>query len=523
MAGTHPFSRRRFLGGSAAALGGLSTGLFGESLLAQPKAPPLSLPLAQLTPTGALDEAYWWKVRSQFNVVDGLTFMNNGTYGPTPRVVVDAFRRYNDALAEDPTNNYWNEGRDAVRTRMAAFVGATADEIALTRSTSEGMNIFIKGLDWKAGDEVVFCTHEHGGGIQPLMQIEARYGVKLVRVEVPSPPESPEQIVKIFERAITAKTRLLMVSHMTYVTGLVTPIKALSDLAHSKGALISVDGAHPLGMLDLNLAATGIDHYAAAGQKWLLAGTGTGVCYIKRDVQDRIWPLMGYADLKTANDPKATQFGARKYELGGQRHVPSFMAMADAMDLHEAIGKKNVEARVRQLSTQASRRSQEHRRREDVDVGEPGAVGRPHALLGARPADGERGEGHLRPQPRVDPHHDDGQPERRARRHAHLQPARGSGSPARGRDARGEERGAVQDDERPRGSGLAASRYTSSTASATPLPCALTVALPQVRGNQFVVGFFSNAGQLRMTVMVGGRVPSAATFITNPLPSGATA
>jgi len=80
------------------------------------------------------------------------------------------------------------------------------------------------------------------------MQIEARYGVKLVRVEVPSPPESPEQIVTIFERAITAKTRLLMVSHMTYVTGLVTPIKALSDLAHGKGALISVDGAHPLGM-----------------------------------------------------------------------------------------------------------------------------------------------------------------------------------------------------------------------------------------------------------------------------------
>ena len=351
MAGTHPFSRRRFLGGSAAALGGLSTGLFGESLLAQPKAPPLSLPLAQLTPTAALDETYWWKVRSQFNVVDGLTFMNNGTYGPTPRVVVDAFRRYNDALAEDPTNNYWNEGRDAVRKRMATFVGATADEIALTRSTSEGMNIFIKGLDWKAGDEVVFCTHEHGGGIQPLMQIEARYGVKLVRVEVPSPPESPEQIVKIFERAMTAKTRLVMVSHMTYVTGLVTPIKALSYLAHSKGALISVDGAHPLGMLDLNLAATGIDHYAAAGQKWLLAGTGTGVCYIKRDVQDRIWPLMGYADLKAANDPKAAQFGARKYELGGQRNVPSFMAMADAMDFHEAIGKKNVETRVRQLST----------------------------------------------------------------------------------------------------------------------------------------------------------------------------
>jgi selenocysteine lyase/cysteine desulfurase len=351
MAGSFQVTRRRFLGGSAAALGGLTTGLLGETLQAQPKAPPRAMGLAALKPTGALDEAYWWKVRGQFNVTDGLTFMNNGTYGPTPRVVLEALGKYERELAEDPTDNYRNEGRDEVRKRMAAFVGATPDEIALTRSTSEGMNIFLRGFDWKAGDEVVYCTHEHGGGIQPLLQLEARYGVKLVKIEVPSPPDSVDQIVKIYERAMTSKTKMIMVSHMTYVTGLITPIKALADLAHSKGALISVDGAHPLGMLDLSLGAAGIDHYAAAGQKWLLAGTGTGVCYVKRSVQDRIWPLMGYADLKTTNDPKAASYGARKYELGGQRNVPSFMAMAEAMDFHEAIGKKNVEGRVRQLST----------------------------------------------------------------------------------------------------------------------------------------------------------------------------
>ena len=285
------------------------------------------------------------------------------------------------------------------------------------------MNIFIRGLDWKAGDEVVYCTHEHGGGIQPLLQIEARYGVKLVKIEVPSPPESVDQIVKIYERAMTAKTRLLMVSHMTYVTGLITPIKALSDLAHAKGALISVDGAHPLGMLDLDLKATGIDHYAAAGQKWLLAGTGSGVCYVKRDVQDRIWPLMGYADQKTTNDPKAASYGARKYELGGQRNVPGFMVMAEAMDFHEAIGKKNVEARVRQLSTKLRAGLKTHSRREDVDLGGSAVRRRPHAVLGARHPDGERRQGHLRLQPRVDPHDGDRQPERRPRRDARLQHA----------------------------------------------------------------------------------------------------
>jgi selenocysteine lyase/cysteine desulfurase len=186
-----------------------------------------------------------------------------------------------------------------------------------------------------------------------------------------------------------------MVCQMTYVTGLITPIKALSDLAHSRGALISVDGAHPLGMIDLDLKATGIDHYAAAGQKWLLAGTGSGVCYVKRDVQDRIWPLMGYADLKTTNDPKAASFGARKYELGGQRNVPGFMVMAEAMDFHEAIGKKNVETVLAATQHEAPGRAQADSRREAVDLGRSAVVGRAHAVLGARHSHGERGEGYL--------------------------------------------------------------------------------------------------------------------------------
>ncbi len=358
MANSFQSSRRSFIGG-ATALGGLSAGLFPEPLSAQPIATRVGMPLDQIKPTGALDEAYWWKVRKEFNIVDGLTFMNNGTYGPTPRNVLEATARYDRDLSEDPSNNYGAAARDAVRARMAAFIGVTADEVVLTRSTSEGMNIFTLGMDWNAGDEAVLSTHEHGGGIQPLTHMQDRRGIKLVRVEIPSPPESVDQIVKIYERAMTAKTRLLMVSHMPYVTGLVMPIKELAELAHSKGALISIDGAHPLGMLDLDLKATGVDHYAAAGQKWLLAGSGTGMCYVKRSVQDKIWPLMGYADLKTANDPKAASFGARKYELGGQRHVPSALGIGHAIEFHEAIGKKNIEARVRQLSTRLRKGLQE--------------------------------------------------------------------------------------------------------------------------------------------------------------------
>jgi selenocysteine lyase/cysteine desulfurase len=339
-------SRRGFLGGSVAAAVGavVSPGPFGAVPEAQAPAglPSVAQALEKLRPTGPLDEAYWWKVRSQFNILDGLTFMNNGTLGPVPRVVSDANERYFREIAEDPINSSRAPEVDEVRARVASFIGASAEEIALTRSTTEGMNIFAHGLDWKPGDEVVYCSHEHGGGTGPYKTLEKRLGIRMVIVDVPSPPESVDQILDIFARAITPRTRAIMVSHITYVTGLVMPVKELSELAHRRGLLISVDGAHPLGLMDLNMREIGCDHYAAAGQKWLLCGTGTGVCYVKRDVMDRIWPLMG--------DPGEPKEGAKKYESFGQRDVPSVLGMAAALDLHTVIGKQNIEARDRALS-----------------------------------------------------------------------------------------------------------------------------------------------------------------------------
>ena len=338
-------SRRRFLHGVSS--GVVATGAAfaaGAPVLARGRqviAPTLSS--ADLKPAGPLDESFWWKVRSQFNILDGMTFMNNGTEGPVPRVVVEANEKFFREIAENPSNNYRREEVDVVRGVVAKFVNADPGEIALTRSTTEGMNLFTHGLEWKAGDEVLYCDHEHGGGIGPYTTLAKRIGIKPVIIKIPSPPTSVDQIVGLYEKAITPRTKVIMVSHMTYVTGLVTPVKELAELAHRRGLLISVDGAHPLGMMDLDLKAMNIHHYAAAGQKWMMCGTGTGVCYVRRDVQDRIWPLMG-----PPGDPKD---GAKKYEAFGQRDVPSVLGMTAAVEMHNAIGKKNIEDRVRYLST----------------------------------------------------------------------------------------------------------------------------------------------------------------------------
>jgi len=340
------WSRRGFIGRTAgAAVGAVSTLVPGR-VFAQGAQDALAKPavgLAELKASGPLDEAYWWKVRSQFNIVDGMTFMNNGTEGPVPRLVTEANERVFREIAEDPSNNYRREEVDKVRARIAEFVGATPEEIAVTRSTTEGMNIFTHGLDWKAGDEVVYGTHEHGGGIGVYTTLTKRLGIKVNLVQIPAPPQSVDQLVGLYEKAITPRTKVLMVSHITYVTGLISPVKELTELAHRKGILISVDGAHPLGMLQLDMKGSNFDHYSAAGQKWLMCGTGTGVCFVKRELQDRVWPLMG-----PPGDPKD---GAKKYESFGQRDVPSALGMVAALDLQLAIGRKNVEERVRFLST----------------------------------------------------------------------------------------------------------------------------------------------------------------------------
>jgi selenocysteine lyase/cysteine desulfurase len=338
-------SRRRFLGGSAAAaVGAWSAGGVGSAVSAQrggrANAPPAPT-LASLKTMDPNDEAFGRVVRKEYNIVDGLTYMNNGTLGPMPQPVIDANMRYLREAAEDP---HALPSTEPVRQKMAAFIGADADEVVLNRSTTEGMKQFTTGLDLKADDEILTSTHEHPGGRDPWRAREKRHGLKVVEVAVPAPAESVDQIVALFEKAITPRTRVLMVSHISFVTGLVSPIKALAEMAHRKGLLFSVDAAHALGMLDLNLHDYGIDHYSAAGQKWLMAGTGNGVAYFKKDVQDRVW-----ADMASANE-NATQ-GARKYERSGQRNIPSALGMGDAIDFQMMIGKQNVEPRVKQLAT----------------------------------------------------------------------------------------------------------------------------------------------------------------------------
>jgi selenocysteine lyase/cysteine desulfurase len=276
--------------------------------------------------------------------------MNNGTFGPPPRVVMDEHIKIQRELAEDPRNNYRSGELHDNKEVFAEFFGATPEEIAYMRSTTEGMNTFANGIDFREGDEVLMCTHEHPGGYGAYRALEHYMGIKVNEVEIPILPESVDQVVELYENAITPRTRVIVVSHITYITGLLTPVKELSEMAHRRGLLISVDGAHPPGMIQVDFQDIGCDHYAAAGQKWLLAGTGTGLAYFSREVQDRIHPLMG-ADGHEEDGVWVMHEDAGRYEQCGQRNIPASLGMRTAVEFQNKIGPENIEARVRQLAT----------------------------------------------------------------------------------------------------------------------------------------------------------------------------
>lgn len=292
------------------------------------------------------DAAYWAKVRAEFMVTDEVAYMNNGTLGPCPKpVFYTVVERYRE-LAADPggRNKPQEDAAEEVRRDAAAFVNAAPDEIALTRNTTEGMSFVANGLDLVAGDEVLLSFHEHPGGLNPWKLKAKRHGVVLKELPFPVPSPDPAALVEIFAKAITPRTRVISVSHFTYQTGCGLPVKELAALARAKGILTVVDGAHPLGMLKLDMHDLGVDFYAMSPHKWLDAPTGTGLLYLRRASQERLWPTVvttGWDDEKR---------GASRYDRLSQRAWPLVLSVKAALDFQKAIGSERIEARIRSLA-----------------------------------------------------------------------------------------------------------------------------------------------------------------------------
>ena len=302
--------------------------------------------VAHLTPEqAAMDEDYWSVIQNAFTVTRGIVNLNNGGVSPSPRIVTEALVRYIWQQEDATAYTMWQileQQSETIRTGLAELFGCDREEIAITRGASEALEILLMGMDLKSGDEILTTTQDYPRMLTTLRQREKREGLVLKLVKIPIPPKNLDEITAAFAKGITTRTRLMLVSHQINLTGQITPVKAVCDLARSKGIETIVDGAHSFAQFDFKQKDLGCDYFGTSLHKWLFAPKGTGLLYVKRDKVAKIWPLMA-AESKQAND-------IRKFEEIGTHSAAPKLAIGEALLFHNGIGGKRKEARLRYLS-----------------------------------------------------------------------------------------------------------------------------------------------------------------------------
>jgi len=338
----NPFSRREFV---KLFMGGMAYSIYTLNKLNAAVYQSITSLNQKYIEDESPDGVYWDAISKHFLFKDGLIMMNNGTVGPMPKPVFNTLMKYFKIQVTNPFDvyNYFPIKREEVRIKLAKFINASPDEVVITRNTTEGINFIANGLDLKEGDEVLISNMEHPAGIHPWRLKEKRFGIKIKRVPLGLPPKSVDEIVNAFKKAITPKTKIISISHTVYISGLIAPLKELSELAHKNGILLLADSAHGLGMLNIDVKELGVDFFASSPYKWLGAPTGCGLLYIRKEVQDRIWPTI-------ASSGWDTRRGARKFETLGQRSDPIIFALGEAIDFQNIIGKGRIERRIKTLA-----------------------------------------------------------------------------------------------------------------------------------------------------------------------------
>ncbi|HUP42760.1 MAG TPA: aminotransferase class V-fold PLP-dependent enzyme [Thermoanaerobaculia bacterium] len=334
--------RRRFLGAlaapavaSAAALRPSRALAVVEALAGHPGAPG----------EVAADEAYWREAQQAFTVDRSLVTLNNGGVSPSPAVVQAAMKRHLDYSNQAPPYTMWQvlePQREPVRERLARFLGCDAEEIALTRNASEGLQICQCGFDLEPGDEVLTTTQDYPRMIDTFRQREAREGIVLRQVAIPVPAEDPAEVVRRFEEAVTERTRLILVCHVINLTGQILPVREVAALGRRRGIPVVVDGAHGFAHFPFTAGELDCDYYATSLHKWLFAPHGTGLLYVRRERIAELWPLTA--------PPERLRGDIRKFEEIGTHPAANTLAIAEALTFHLGLGPERKAARLRYLT-----------------------------------------------------------------------------------------------------------------------------------------------------------------------------
>lgn len=341
-------TRREFLRRTAAGAAGVAVlpGVSLERFRVEP--PPRPLGPAPLAP----DEAYWRDVKAQFLVREGDVMMNAANLCPAPRPVVDAVAtamRDEDADVSFQNREKFNRLWAETRVRLARYIGAADDEVAIVRNTSEANNIVVGGVPLAAGDDVLLFDENHPTNNVAWEVRAARFGFAVRRVKVDPVTADPGAIVDAFRRALLPNTRVLSITDVSSSTGTRLPAAELCALARERGIWAHVDGAQTCGALRRDMRTMGCDTYSASAHKWLAGPKEAGLLFVRKERCAELWP--GVVGVGWGNAAVTQLPGARKFETLGQRNDATVAGLAAALDFHERIGAARVEERVLELAS----------------------------------------------------------------------------------------------------------------------------------------------------------------------------
>jgi selenocysteine lyase/cysteine desulfurase len=292
----------------------------------------------------ATEEDFWYYIQQSFTASPGIINLNNGGVSPAPKMVQEAMKRYYDYSNEAPSYYMWrilDQGREPLRKNLAKLAGCDAEEIAINRNSSEGLETIIFGLQLKAGDEVVAAKQDYPNMVNAYKQREIRDKIKMVWINLELPSEDEDYLVNQYVKAFTPKTKVVHITHIINWNGQILPVRNISQEAHKRGIEVVVDGAHSFAHFDFKIPDLEADYFASSLHKWLYAPIGSGMMYVKKDKIKNLYPLFA------GDDPLKADI--RKFENLGTRPFFIEQAIGKAIEFHEMIGNERKEKRLHYL------------------------------------------------------------------------------------------------------------------------------------------------------------------------------
>ena len=292
----------------------------------------------------ARDEDFWIHIQKAFNQTPHFINLENGYMSPQPVEVMHA-QLANIQMINERTSFYmrrsaWDEVKGSNR-QIAELAGCSTEEIVITRNTTEALDTVIAGIDFQPGDEAIMCDLDYSSMLQAFEQQSKRLGLVRIFIELPFHPQSDDEIVSRYEKAITPRTKMILVTHLNNITGQVLPVTKICEMAHRHGVEVICDGAHSFAHLDFNIPDLKCDYFGASLHKWLCCPMGAGVLYVKKDKISKVWPLFGDTNFPADDIRKFTHIGIHP--------VSTNLTVANAIRFHHLVGSKRKEARLKYL------------------------------------------------------------------------------------------------------------------------------------------------------------------------------